>query len=62
MEARVGRSGFNDGKYKNKNLIFKIPKDFISELFVELYHKDYDKVSTLNNLFFSDLEIEEQIV
>ena len=40
LESRIGKSGLNDGKYKNKNLVFKIKRDDIEELFT--------KISTIN--------------
>lgn len=43
LEARVGRSGKYDGVYKNKSLVFKIKKDLIEELFVEIFEEDCDK-------------------
>ena len=49
LESRVGKSGNNAGKYKNKNLVFKIKKEDLNELFdkeTEI-NKDYniDRVS-----------------
>lgn len=44
LESRVGKSGINDGKYKNKNLVFKIGKDDIEKMFTKVceYNTDYD--------------------
>ena len=33
LESRIGLSGVNKGKYKNKNLIFKLKKDYIEDLY-----------------------------
>lgn len=40
--ARISKSGEDVGRYRNKNLVFKIKKDDIGELFDEVYCYDYD--------------------
>lgn len=42
LVARVHKSGNREGKYRNKNLIFQLPKDDITKLFKEIYVCDYD--------------------
>ena len=37
LVSRIGRSGSELGKYKNKNLVFKIRKDKIDCLFERIY-------------------------
>lgn len=44
IEGRISRSGFKEGKNRNKNLVFKIPKENISDLFCLIYEKDMDKI------------------
>lgn len=36
LESRIGKSGYNDGKYKNKNLVFKIEREYLDELFYKI--------------------------
>lgn len=40
--ARVSKSGFEAGQYRNKNLVFKIKKDKVDNLFQKIYSYDYD--------------------
>ena len=40
--SRMNKSGIDKGRYRNKNLIFCIPKDKISKLFKSIYSYDYD--------------------
>ena len=40
--VRVSKSGIDEGRYRNKNLVFKIKKDNIDKLFEILYVYDYD--------------------
>lgn len=49
--ARVQKSGHNEGIYKNKNLVFKLKKDKITELFNLIYSYDHDtKKEIINKL------------
>ena len=41
--ARINKSGEDKGRYRNKNLVFKIKKDRIEQLFHKVYHINYDK-------------------
>lgn len=49
LEGRIARSGKDIGKYKNKNLIFKIKKELIQELFTEFYIKNYDEINSITD-------------
>lgn len=40
--ARISKSGINSGKYKNKNLVFNIQKEYINEVFNKVYEYDDD--------------------
>lgn len=40
--ARIGKSGNDIGKYKNKNLLFKIKKENIEKLFNKIYTYNHD--------------------
>lgn len=40
--ARISKSGVDEGRYRNKNLVFQIKKDMLNKLFEELYYYDYD--------------------
>lgn len=60
LESRIGKSGENEGKYKNKNLVFKIKKYNLEKLFIKKCEidKDYcinriikDKNNNENNFF-----------
>lgn len=42
LESRVGKSSYNSGKYKNKNLVFKINKEDINKLFIKINELDTD--------------------
>ena len=42
LESRVGKSSYNAGKYKNKNLVFKIKKEDLNKLFEEMCEVDED--------------------
>ena len=42
LVSRIDRSGSELGKYKNKNLVFKIRKDKINCLFEKIYFLDRD--------------------
>ena len=42
LMARVHKSGYKEGKYRNKNLIFQINKSDITKLFKEIYVCDTD--------------------
>lgn len=42
LMARVHKSGYKEGKYRNKNLIFQLKKDDIAKLFKEIYICDHD--------------------
>ena len=44
LAARISKSGLSKGRYKNKNLVFKIKKDNILKLFDEVIVYDNDKV------------------
>jgi len=44
LESRIGLSGVNQGKYKNKNLVFKLKKDYIEDL----YNKELTFDNNLN--------------
>lgn len=41
--ARISKSGVDEGRYRNKNLVFQIKKDKLNKLFDELYYYDYDR-------------------
>ena len=43
ISARIAKSGAQVGKYKNKNLVFKIEKEYINELFEKKYYYDKDE-------------------
>lgn len=51
LESRIGKSGMYEGKYKNKNLVFKIKREFLEELFTKIYsiNTDYDIYKTTDN-------------
>lgn len=53
LVSRIGRSGSVLGKYKNKNLVFKICKDIIDCLFEKNYFLDRDlsNFSTFHEYF-----------
>ena len=40
--ARISKSGVDVGRYRNKNLVFKIKKNDINLLFDEIYNYNYD--------------------
>ena len=42
LESRIGKSGIFDGKYKNKNLVFKIQRQYLEELFSKKVSVDND--------------------
>lgn len=42
LSTRIGKSGKFLGKYKNKNLVFKIKKDNIEKLFNKVYEYNHD--------------------
>lgn len=57
LECRVGKSNENDGKYKNKNLVFKINRDNLECLFNKKYtiNEDYNidmDYNSFNQNFF----------
>lgn len=41
--SRVSKSGADQGRYRNKNLVFEIRKDQIKRLFTPIYFCDYDE-------------------
>lgn len=41
--SRIGKSGNDSGRYRNKNLVIAIKKDRIEKLFQKLYHFNYNK-------------------
>ena len=41
--ARISKSGVDEGRYRNKNLVFQIKKDMLNKLFDELYYYDCDR-------------------
>ena len=43
LESRIGKSGDFYGKYKNKNLVFKIKREYLEELFTKKYCLNTDK-------------------
>lgn len=45
---RIGKSGINKGKYKNKSLFFQLRKQDINLLFKEIYRIDYDEEYNFN--------------
>ena len=51
LVARVGKSGSDRGRYRNKNLVFKIPKHKIEELFTKIFEYDSDIEENINNVF-----------
>lgn len=42
LMARIHKSGYKEGKYRNKNLIFQIKKEDVTKLFKEIYVIDTD--------------------
>ena len=44
IACRVSRSGIREGEQRNKNLVFKIPKENINDLFDEIMTFDIDKM------------------
>lgn len=42
--SRINKSGMDKGRYRNKNLVFKIKKSKIDKLFKLVYSLDYDQV------------------
>lgn len=40
--SRIGKSGQDAGRYRNKNLVFQIKKDKIEKLFQKIYDNNYD--------------------
>ena len=51
LVARVGKTGYDRGKYRNKNLVFSITKKNIEKLFTKIfeYDADVDENSNYNN-------------
>jgi len=46
--ARIGKSGNDRGRYRNKNLVFSIKKDKIENLFTKIYSFDNDLAEVIN--------------
>lgn len=44
LESRVGKSGENQGKYKNKNIVFRIDKKKLNKLFELVYTYNHDEI------------------
>ena len=40
--SRIGKSGNDAGRYRNKNLVFQIKKDKLNKIFNLLYSYNYD--------------------
>ena len=40
--SRIGKSGNDTGRYRNKNLVFSIKKDKLEKLFNKIYSYDND--------------------
>lgn len=40
--ARISKSGIDEGRYRNKNLVFKLKNNDLDKLFDEIYKYDYD--------------------
>ena len=40
--ARISKSSIDEGRYRNKNLVFKLRKNDLDKLFDEIYKYDYD--------------------
>ncbi len=49
LVGRVSRSGTGEGRQRNKGLVFKIPKNNISELFQEIVTYNLDKMKYSND-------------
>lgn len=51
--SRIGKSGNDLGRYRNKNLVFNIKKNYIEKLFKKIYsyNNDYNEKNTKNNFF-----------
>ena len=51
LESRIGKSGMYEGKYKNKNLVFKIKREYLEDLFTKVYsiNTDNDIYKTIDN-------------
>lgn len=47
--ARINKSGIDKGRYRNKNLVFKIKKSRIEELFKYIYQINYDIKNNINS-------------
>lgn len=52
--GRVARSGERIGRQQNKNMVFKIPRYYISELFDKKFEFDYDKYIARNKKCFNN--------
>ena len=60
LESRIGKSGNNLGKYKNKNLVFKIKREYVNDLFYNIcsINTDYgiNRMTNSNNSNFYIME------
>ncbi|HPF82989.1 MAG TPA: MvaI/BcnI family restriction endonuclease [Bacilli bacterium] len=43
IEGRVSRSGEEEGRQRNKNIVFRLPKENVEYLFDKIYCYDHDK-------------------
>jgi len=50
--SRISKSGINDGKYYNKNIVFKIKKENINKLFDEIYYLNSDYEEDISEIQF----------
>ena len=46
--SRISKSGNDAGRYRNKNLVFKIKKNKIEKLFKKIYSYDNDLAEVIN--------------
>ena len=48
LTSRISKSGDDTGRYRNKNLVFSIKKNYIEKLFTNIYSYDNDLAEVIN--------------